>query len=378
MGLRAEGPHGHNARCPEPALPANVTPRTFDRLAAACLRIVCVCGFVATLGLVSGCDRPRVTRIEGFAQGTTYHLTWWSTRSLDIQTIRSDVAAEFNRLDEVLSNYRPDSAVEKFNATRSTEPQAVPPELVALFETALPVHEASRGCYDLTIKPAFKLWGFQGEALTHPTPTQLERVRQTLGMDKIEVTDVTRLRKHIPEVTIDVSSIAQGYSVERIAEILETRGVQHYLVEIGGEIRARGHKPDGSHWRIAIERPLPGEQQRVQTIIELRTDTPLAVMTSGTYRHFFDDQGRRYSHILDARTASPVAHDLVSVTVIHTDPALADAWSTALLCLGPDAGLATANAHGIPALLIEQTPLGLRERRSDAFSSPNWKVVGVN
>lgn len=169
---------------------------------------------------------------------------------------------------------------------------------------------------------------------------------------------------------VDLSSIAQGYSVERIAAVVEAAGIGNYIVEIGGEMQTRGHKPDGSHWRIGVERPLPG-QRSVDKGLTIKRDAPMAVMTSGTYRHYFDDHGKRYSHILDARSGKPMAHDTVSVTVLDENPTYADAWCTALLCLGADDGLRAADQAGIAALFISDTNGQLRERASAAWSALN-------
>jgi len=173
---------------------------------------------------------------------------------------------------------------------------------------------------------------------------------------------------------VDLSSIAQGYSVESISRVLEQKGIKNYLVEIGGELKTRGLKPNTQAWRIAVERPLPGEQV-MQKIITMPKESPMAVMTSGTYRHYFDNQGQRYSHILDARTGRPVAHDLVSVTVIYENPVIADAWSTALLCLGQKDGMKAANAEKIPALFIRQQGKELIETKSDALNTLNSLTI---
>ncbi len=174
---------------------------------------------------------------------------------------------------------------------------------------------------------------------------------QHVGFSKLETPTPTQLRKIDPQMHVDLSSIAQGYSVGRIAAVVEAAEIQNYLVEIGGELQTRGHKPDGSPWRIGVERPLLGGRS-VQKSLTNRQDAPVSVMTSGTYRHYFDDRGKRYSHLLDARTGKPVNHNTVSVTVINDNPTVADAWSTALLCLGREAGMPVANDNGIAALFI--------------------------
>lgn len=318
--------------------------------------------------LLSACDRPpEVVKFEGLAQGTTFHISYWSAQPLDAKALEASVTQTFAEIDKNLSNYRPDSVIERFNANTTTESQYVGTEIVDLVKLARHVGHASGGCYDLTIKPLFDLWGFMGEQLTIPDEDALQSARAEIGMDKVGIVDDSHLQKPA-KVRVDVSSVAQGYSVGKISQVLEQQGVVNYLVEIGGELKTQGHKPDGTAWRIAVEKPLPG-QQRMLKIVTTPKDQPFAVMTSGTYRHYFDVNGQRYSHILDARTGKPVTHDLVAVTVLHDDPTVADAWSTALLCVGQPQGMALADAEHIQALFVQQQQGNLVESQSQALQA---------
>lgn len=321
--------------------------------------------FLLACTLFACTPRPELIKLEGFAQGTTYHISYFGGE-VDQETLQARVNREFTRIDEALSNYRPDSAIEAFNATPGTEPLAVDAELVELVELARQVQKASDGCYDLTIKPLFDLWGFKKESFTPPDEAALAQTLALVGLDKLETLDGTHLRKQIPGLRIDVSSLGQGYSVGRMAAILEQAGVDNYLVEIGGELQVRGKKPDGSPWRIALEKPLPN-QRKLHKIVAFDDGQTRALMASGTYRHYFDQDGKRYSHILDARSGKPIEHATVSVAVLHPDPTLADAWSTALLCLGSKAGLSVADRHYIAALFIDQSGDELPEQASNAW-----------
>jgi len=324
---------------------------------------------VLALLMAAACsDGDRVQTFSGAAQGTTWNVRVWQPGGADLTALRGRVEAELDRLDASLSNYRPDSGIERFNRAETTAPVTVDAEIVGLVQTARQVSEASEGCYDLTIKPLFDLWGFTGDTLTPPDPDHLARVRERVGFARLDVPSPTQLRKADPGIRVDLSSIAQGYSVGRIAAVVEAAGIQHYLVEIGGELQTRGHKPGGVPWRIGVERPMPGGRG-VQKALTIRQDAPVSIMTSGTYRHYYDDRGRRYSHVLDARSGRPVAHDTISVTVIDDDPALADAWSTALLCLGSGEGLASANRHGIAALFMLDKGSRFEELATDAWQS---------
>jgi thiamine biosynthesis lipoprotein len=324
-------------------------------------------GVALVLVMLTGCSEPTIQKLEGSAQGTTYHISYWSELPVDGKNLKASIENEFATIDKTLSNYRPDSIIETFNNTENTDSQEVGGEIVSLVRVAQTVHQVSQGCYDLTIKPLFDLWGFRGDALTIPDDSTIFKTLTQIGMEKLEVVDETHLRKKQSNLKVDLSSIAQGYSVGKISRVLEQKGIKNYLVEIGGELKTQGNKPDSRPWRIAVERPLAGEQV-MQKIITM-PKSPIAVMTSGTYRHYFDDHGLRYSHILDARTGRPVIHDLVSVTVIHEDPVVADAWSTALLCLGQKEGMKAANAEKITALFIQQQGKELIESRSDLLNT---------
>lgn len=326
-----------------------------------------------TLLALTGCSRqPALQNMEGFAQGTTYHITYWSAEKVDNAALQQAVAERFAGIDSALSGYRPDSTIEQFNSRLDTDPHPVGHEIVALVELARAVHQASQGCYDLTIKPVFDLWGFRKDEFTPPDADALQQTMTRVGMDKLITQDSEQLRKSLPELQLDLASIGQGYSVGQIAAVLEQYGAQDYLVEIGGELQTRGQKPGAKPWRVAVEKPIVGER-KVEKIITVGQTTPLAVMTSGTYRHYFDHEGVRYSHILDARTGQPVQHNTLSVTVMSSDPAAADAWTTALLCLGVEAGMPIADQHGIAALFITADGDALHEHTS----SPWQQMQGV-
>ncbi|MBK8814941.1 MAG: FAD:protein FMN transferase [Methylococcaceae bacterium] len=317
---------------------------------------------------ITGCSDQSLQKLQGYAQGTTYHISYWAEQPVDHKSIKTAVETEFGVIDKLLSNYRTDSTIETFNSAENTDNFTVGPEIVALVKVAQTVHKASSGCYDLTIKPLFDLWGFQNETQAVPPQAAIDKALKQIGMDKLEIAGENQLRKKQADLKIDLSSIAQGYSVERISQILEKQGIKNYLVEIGGELKTNGHKPDRQPWRIAVEKPLPGEQ-KLHKVIDMPNDMPFAVMTSGTYHHYFDENGVRYSHILDARNGRPITHDLVSVTVIHQNPIVADAWSTTLLCLGQQDGLKAANTENISAFFIQQQGSELIESRSDALNT---------
>lgn len=320
--------------------------------------------------LLTACQPDAELQLSGSIQGTTYHLKA-VTRGVvvDRKQLQADVEAVFRLVDEQLSNWREDSVISRFNRQKTTDWQPVTPSIVQLIAVAQDIHAKTQGCYDLTVKPLFELWGFTRHEQTVPDASAIRAVMTHVGMDKLELDAANhRLRKQDPELQVSLDSIAQGYTVAVLAQALENRGITDYLAEVGGEMKVRGSKADGTPWRVAIEKPTPMARE-VQRILELHEASGVAVMTSGTYRDFFEAGGQRYSHILDPRTGRPVTHRLLSTTVLDENPTLADAWSTALLCVGEVEGARLAESEGLKALFIYGEDGQLRESMSSHFSA---------
>jgi thiamine biosynthesis lipoprotein len=327
--------------------------------------------FTAALGLAA-CSRtqaPDVEVIANVAQGTTYSIKWWSAAPIDASALERAIQDELGRIDALLSNYRDDSAVERFNAARTVEAQELPAELVRLLDVATTVHRGSAGCFDPTVRPLVKLWRVDRADPRIPGDAEVAAALARVGFDKLGVEGANVVRKAVPDLELDFASIGQGYTVERLAGIVEAFGIASYVVEIGGEIAARGARPDGTQWRVGIEEPFV--DGGVRAVLRLPADARTAVVTSGTYRQFFVVGGRRYSHVVDPRTGRPVEHSLLSATVVDADATLAASWATAFVCLGPDAAIAAADAAGIAALLLVGNDLSIEERTSAAFSA-HW------
>lgn len=310
---------------------------------------------LATAWAVAGaaCAAPpsaSIRSVTGFAQGTTYSLQW--TGGGSEAAVAAAAEAELERIDALLSNYRPDSTLEQFNALRNVEPTELPRELVTLFELAKRTHAESDGCFDPTVRPLVRVWGFDRDEPGVPEPEALAAARALVGLDKLELLDAARVRKTHADLEIDMASIGQGYTAARLASILEQQGSTAYLAEIGGEVVARGAKPGSVPWRIGVENPVAdGNAAAPGPALRIPAGEPTAVITSGSYRQYFEAEGRRLGHVIDPRTGWPVEHSLLSVTVVGHDAATAAAWGTALLCLGPAAALATAERENVAALL---------------------------
>ncbi len=298
---------------------------------------------------------------SGHTMGTTWEVkVARADLSPDaMRAIGATIDDSLARVDAALSTWRADSEISRFNADTTTEPFAAGPDLLAVVEAAEAVSRATGGAFDITVGPLVEAWGF-GRAASEldvepPSPEALERLRSRVGWQSIEV-DRARgtLRKRRPDIELDVSAIAKGYGVDAIAAALEQLGYQNYLVEIGGELRARGRRLDGTPFRVAIEEPDP-QVRRIHRVIEIG-DASMA--TSGDYRSWREIDGVRVSHTLDPRVGRPIEHGLASVTVLQPSAMWADAWATALSVVGPEAGLVLARNRDMPAYFIVHTAGG--------------------
>jgi FAD:protein FMN transferase len=342
-------------------------------------------GLVAVFLALNGCGpAPEIQEYSGPQQGTTYHIKVVTDPSkIPPDQVRKVIDDIFSRMDLEVSNYRDDSEISRFNRQKTTEWVPVSFDLAYLTSLARDVNAKTNGCFDLTIKPLFDVWGFSKNGPQKvPSDDQILKVLKHVGISRIEV-DVPglRMRKHDPEIQLDLSSIGQGFTVGEIAKAFETMGIDDYLIEIGGELKVRGRKPDGAHWRVAVEKPTAFTKD-IQALIDVRQTRGTAIMTAGTYRHFFEQEGKVYSHILDPRSGRPVTHNLLSVTILHEDPTLADLWDTALLCVGEESAIKIAEEEDLKVLLISNHDQQLVETMSSGFlkeqQGPDNQGIGLS
>lgn len=320
---------------------------------------------------LSGCTQsPSEALLSGESQGTTYHIKFAlnkgkSTKIEDVQQLISSTLAQ---IDAKLSNYRDDSEISIINRTETSEWISASKEIIELLVVSQTVYEKSQGCFDLTIKPLFDLWGFSQHDPKIPKQSEIDALLPHIGMSLLEVdANNQRLRKKDSKLKIDLAGIAQGYSVGQVAKQLEGLGIENYMVEIGGEMMVKGRKADGQAWRIGIEAPTPSSRT-LNKVITLNKPQAKAVMTAGTYRNFFDDNGKTYSHILNPKTGWPISHHLHSVTVIHDDPTWADAWDTALLCVGEENAIKIAEQEKLNVFLVYEANNQSAEYASKTFA----------
>jgi FAD:protein FMN transferase len=304
------------------------------------------------------------------AQGTTYHIKFVlePQGKKALREVEQKITAKLDEIDAKLSNYRDDSEISKINQNETTDWLTASPELINLLVISKTVYAKSDGCFDLTVKPLFDLWGFSKHEPKVPDQSAIDALKPHIGMNLLEIDPASqRLRKLDAKLKIDLAAIAQGYSVGAIAQLLEAEGIHDYMAEIGGEMMVRGNKADGKPWRIGIESPAT-QARELYKAVGIDSPTAKAVMTAGTYRNYFEENGQSYSHILNPKSGRPVTHHLLSVTIIHDDPSWADAWDTALLCMGEEAAMKTIESENLGGLLLYDKDGKLQEYKSRAFT----------
>lgn len=298
----------------------------------------------------------ELLQLDGMTMGTTWQVQVPRQAREDPEALHSAIQARLDTLDhEVFSTWDNDSELSRFNQAQAPVAQPISAEMAEVTVMARQVHEASEGAFDPTIGPLVNLWGFGPEFTGDDIPPaeELEAARDRLGFDAIELdtsdANAPILRRRV-ERQLDYSAIAKGYAVDEIATLLENSAVSDFLVEIGGELMASGQRPDGREWRIGIETPRSGRRELFRAIGN--AGERLAIAASGDYRNHFELDGRRYSHEIDPLSGWPVSHSLVSVTVLHESAAMADAYATAFIVMGPEQSRALATGLALPVYLI--------------------------
>ncbi|WP_448569691.1 FAD:protein FMN transferase [Thalassotalea ganghwensis] len=334
--------------------------------------------FVIALALITlvGCfpsndNAKQQVHLQGITMGTVAYNVKYITEPIgqeDItvqrQTIHRGIEDVLTNLNQHMSNWIPDSELSKFNASTSTDPIEISEDLARVMAESIRLGKLSNGKLDVTIGPLINLWGFGPESRpeTQPSEQELMTAQARIGIDYLQL-EGNSLAKKIPDLYVDLSTTAKGYAVDLVAEYLEQQGITNYLVEIGGEMRLKGFKHTGELWVIAIEKPIT-EERAVQQFIVPKDN---AVATSGDYRKYFEENGQRFSHIIDPHTGKPINHKLVSVTVIHPSSMTADGLSTAMMVMGEEKAYEFANKHNIAAYIISKSENGFVEQVTEQF-----------
>ncbi len=300
--------------------------------------------------------------LEGKAQGTTFHITYYDPLSRDFSR---PVDSLFRLIDRSMSLWDSTSIISRFN--RNEQGTIADEHFTAVFRRAQEVSEATDGVFDITVGPLVKAWGFSyKKGLPPPDSAQVDSLRALCGFSKIQLENGI-LKKADPRMEVDMNAIAQGYTVDVIARFLEQNGVRNYMVEIGGEVRAAGRNDKNEPWQIGIDKPTETETagRPLQTVVSL---SGKSLATSGSYRKFVERDGKKYSHAIDPRTGYPITHRLLSVSVIAGDCTAADAYATAFLVMGMEKSFEIAQKQDLKLYCIytdEQGGLQVRTNFGD-------------
>jgi thiamine biosynthesis lipoprotein len=326
--------------------------------------------FASLLLMACGGSEFSEYRLSGATMGTQFSVAVVTGRDFDhaaVQTeLQQEILALLDTIDARMSTYRADSELAQFNRLHSTDWVSVSPQLCSTVARALETSVRTGGAFDITVGPAVDLWGFGPDPArnTPPADQEIAAAQALTGFERLHVDcDQPAIRKDLAEMRIDLSGFAKGLAADDIAGLLEGRGIGNFLVDIGGDLLVRGHNADRQPWRIAIEKP-DSAGRAIEKIVHLSHG---AVATSGDYRNYFEAAGRRYSHTIDPQSARPIVHKLASASVHAASAAEADGLATALMVLGPDAGLAFAEREGLAAFLLVRTDGGFSELSSTAF-----------
>ncbi len=292
---------------------------------------------IAVLLIYSCNNVPQLVKYKGKALGTFYSISYYDVEGRNFQKETDSLFAEFNH---VLSIYDSTSVISKINRN---DPTTLHEWFVKVFNTSLQVYQSSEGCFDPTVGPLVNAWGFGFTNAEDMTQEKVDSLLKFVGFSKIKIAN-GKVIKEDNRITLDFNAVAKGYCSDVAAEFLTKKGITSYLVEIGGEIVSQGTKPDGSLWKIGIEKPSEtavSEQVVMQTI----KISDKALATSGNYRKYYIKNGKRFAHTIDPFTGFPSDNSLLSATVIANDCITADAYATAFMVMGLEKAFAFASSH---------------------------------
>jgi len=326
-----------------------------------CLLLISCTGFITQ-------PAWRKIQINGTAQGTTYHITYYNT---DSSVTRQQIDSILKKIDTSLSVYNPQSLISKFN--NGDTGITMDDHFKLVLNKSITTYKQTAGIFDITVLPLVQAWGFGPKKISAlPDSANIQSLKNCISSDYL-YTRGNKLLKQKPCVQIDVNGIAQGYSVDVLATFLEANHINNYLVELGGEIRIKGRKqPENEKMKIGIE--APGEDDfQLSMMQKIITTENGAITTSGSYRKFYESEGKRISHIIDPRSGYPAQNELISVTVYAPDAITADAFDNALMVMGLQKALQFVEARNdISAHFIYRTPAG---KVADTASSRFYKIM---
>ncbi|MBP5643493.1 MAG: FAD:protein FMN transferase [Bacteroidales bacterium] len=294
--------------------------------------------------LASCADKSQKITYSGVTQGSYFSITYYDDGG---RTFEAEIDSIFKEVDNSLSLWNENSIIRKVNRNEDVVVNQI---FKDNFEWARRASEFSNGAFDATIGPLVEAWGFHYKEELEMTPEMVDSIRQLVDYQKIQIID-DRVVKANPNMTLDFNAVAQGYTTDLIGNFLETKGITNYLVDVGGEIMARGTKPNGKQWTIGIEKPAENYDsgRAVQIKINLKDK---GIVTSGNYRKYIEKDGVRYSHSIDPKTGYPVEQNLLSATVIADNASWADCLATICMIVGKEKASKLLENQGVEAYFI--------------------------
>lgn len=333
-------------------------------------------GLIAVVLLaLAGCDnQPTASAaglvLEGKTMGTFWRASLAGVDSARQDELRNKIQAQLDNDDRLLSTYKSDSALSRFNRSRSNEPYPVTEAMGDIVTTSLRIGARTDGAMDITVGPLVNLWGFgpSRQPVKTPSQAQIDAAKALTGLRHLTVINKAGqqwLQKDLPDLYVDLSTIGEGYAADHLARLMEQNGINRYLVSVGGAVVTRGTNAEGKTWRVAIQKPTDRENA-VQAIVDLNGH---GISTSGSYRNYYELEGKRLSHVIDPLTGAPIQHKLVSATVIATTAMEADGWDTGLMVLGTEKAKEVAKKEGLAVYLITKEGEGFTTWMSPQFKT---------
>lgn len=340
---------------------------------------------VSVVLLLAGCDnastpvapKAAATVLEGKTMGTFWRVSVVGIDNARADQLRQKVQQQLDADDQLLSTWKNDSALMRFNHSSSLTPWPVNEAMADIVTESLRIGYKTQGAMDITVGPLVNLWGFgpDKQPVKTPTQAQIDAAKARTGLAFLSV--INRLgrqylQKSIPDLFVDLSTVGEGYAADHLARLMTEEGISRYLVSVGGALVSRGMNADGQPWRVAIQKPTDRENA-VQAIVDINGH---GISTSGSYRNYYELDGQRISHVIDPQTGRPITHKLVSVTVIAPTALEADGWDTGLMVLGPQKAQQVVREQGLAVYMIMKEGDGFTTWMSPQFEA--FLVSGKN
>ncbi len=335
-------------------------------------------GMVAAILLLSGCDNPQkktetaphTTLLDGKTMGTFWRVSLVGVAPEREAAMREKIQAQLDADDQLLSTWKNDSALMQFNHATTTSPWPVSEAMSDIVTLSLRIGQKTQGAMDVTVGPLVNLWGFGPNKQPVKTPSEddIAQAKRRVGLSHLTVHQSAQgqyLQKDIPDLFVDLSTVGEGYAADHLARLMEQEGVSRYLVSVGGALVSRGTNAEGRSWRVAIQQPTDRENA-VAAIVDINGH---GISTAGSYRNYYELDGKRLSHVIDPATGRPIQHTLVSATVIAPTALEADGWDTGLMVLGPEKAKALALEQKLAVYLIVKEPKGFTTWMSPQFET---------